>query len=223
MNRSVRIAALAVALGSSVAGIYLTHVYLKRGSSSKEPGKQLAERHEAQDVPGLANRHEPEAQPAHSTEALLQDVSISTEFDVKDGNVTAIRGEKETCQVDNEFIRAALKTQNIEFKNCSYHVSIKQGKVEVSDNPQSRPLKINIFAIDDLKCQQDELVAQLLDALAKSDYRKARVSTYEFPVTAYLLNVKDRLTLVSHYGLSSYYPNIDMASLINQVKQGKFF
>lgn len=161
-----------------------------------------------------------QAKNAPTDKPRLLNRNIDAEFSVENGTLATKQGKKEICVVHNDFIIEALKTKMITLNHCDYHALVSTAEIATEGAVDSKNLLLDILKVD-LKdgCSSCQPIRKYLEQLSMVDFQTSHISSYEAPTTCYYFTAKGHLVLIGHYGLPSYYPQIDFDSIIALLKE----
>ncbi len=145
--------------------------------------------------------------------------SIETAFFVRSKALCIIIGSSDDCKMDNRFIRDALKNEDVDIANSNYDVLVKKSTVGFTTGNDKEPLTIYQYFVDFRDCNNNKIIEKYIKELGEKEHHQARDLAYKFPVTCYYFAVKGKLVLLCHYGLASYYSNMNPELLIEYVKK----
>ncbi|HYH02086.1 MAG TPA: hypothetical protein VEC37_03220 [Bacillota bacterium] len=133
-------------------------------------------------------------------------------FKVNLGKLFVITGSKEACQGDNDFLIAALKSQNVHLNKLGYKVIVNKINTSIVQKNNKNPLIVYRYEIDTVT--GDKSYNHLICKLKSKSSITGQVSTFKAPVTCHYLVVRDKLVLLSYYGFPSYYRDFQPEKLI---------
>ena len=147
----------------------------------------------------------------------VKDERIDTAFFVRSKKLGILIGDKRTCETDNKFVIGAFKIKSIDISNSNYDVLIKKNEIHFANNKE--PFVVFQYFVDFKECKKHSSMRTLYEELKDKEYQTAQIEEYEYPVTCYFFMVNDKLVLMSHYGLASYYKDINFSLLIEYFKK----
>ena len=124
-----------------------------------------------------------------------------------------------TMENDNRSIVSVMSKNNIDITNCNYEVDVEQHQFEIKTQSRKESLKAYQYHLDFFDCPKAKEHFQKLEKTAR--YPSTISVVNKNPTTFYFLNNKKEASLVSLYGLPTYYGADVVEVVLKKIKEKK--
>lgn len=118
-------------------------------------------------------------------------------------------------RADNRTLVAYFSKHKINIVPCSYKVSINRHDFKLAAGQVPESLTAYLYRVDFNTCQN--LLEQLSTLAKEPTYPSTSDSTQKYPSMLYLLRHNNPVSILSMYGLASYYPQHVRAAVLDKI------
>jgi hypothetical protein len=150
---------------------------------------------------------------------IHHEVTKETDFFVSQqtilgSNKQSERTDSNQWHDDNRTLTGYFAKHSIDISSCNYEVTVKNHTFKFTPEQELDSLVAYQYFVTFGDCPQ---VAELLHKLADSRFPATVDSTHKHPSTLYLLGHQTPLSIVSLYGMPTYYPSNVVESVLEHI------